>query len=927
MFAAALLGAWTSVLALSQDGTTLRLPVTRDTWLSAAGAEADGSNGGAGRLKLKSIQESSLIDVDTALLKGSKRVVTSARLHLRSTGEPHLKRVTVSTISAEWFEGNATNYQPQAGSSTFHHRRHPDVPWSFPGSDLTSVVLGQGRSLWRSADASPPDAEGWQTIAIAPEIVAARVAGLSHGFFLFDDTGSEWTHQGDQFRLTLFPNRFIFSKDENAARAPYVTVTLGREDRASPNAPRDLRVEDRTDRLPTGEAVVSWSVPDDEGPAGTLGFMAQVDDRDAPRYLIPSALSPGPRVSMRLRDGVLKPGVTATLTVRAVDAVGNVGPAASVKVTGSSHKVAALPGRDPAPFEGQGPLPRLGSAEVGVIDELDKVQPETGAMVPPQAETYLAANHLWDAARRRVRLHAARGEFVGFQVLINGDVGPVQPTLIFPDTRFPTTFGRYQAVVSKVGPMPDPIVSLDERRVKSPRECLHAELYVPTDARTGAHHGTLTLVAGSQSLSIDVELTVWDFTLPDFLSFIPEMNCYGLPRDEREFYRLAHRHRTVLNRLPYSQNGSMAEGCAPSWDGKTLDWTAWDRRFGPYLDGSAFADMPRARIPLEVFYLPLHENWPTPMEGNYNGDYWADRAFPPSYREAFVAASAQVARHCREEGWDETIFQGFLNNKNNYKAQGWSRGSSPWLLDEPANFQDYWALRWFAQAFHEGVRKGGPGPERLAFRADISRPEWQRDALDGLLDYNVVSGAFRRYRRIVLDRKEQDGQWVTEYGTSNAIESPNTQPVAWCLDAWCLGADGVIPWQTLGRGDSWERADELALLYPSRRGDGSGPVPSIRLKAYRRGQQDVEYLTLLTKVLDEPRWAIGQAARSTLKLEPRRMGTETAGGGEDAGRVDYGQLRPQDLWKFRVRIGEYLSGKRPGPARRLVDWRPPSRDP
>jgi len=42
------------------------------------------------------------------------------------------------------------------------------------------------------------------------------------------------------------------------------------------------------------------------------------------------------------------------------------------------------------------------------------------------------------------------------------------------------------------------------------------------------------------------------------------MNCYGLPENERAYYRLAHRHRTVLNRLPYNQNGQMQDGCAPA---------------------------------------------------------------------------------------------------------------------------------------------------------------------------------------------------------------------------------------------------------------------------------------------------------------------------------------------------------------------------
>ena len=118
----------------------------------------------------------------------------------------------------------------------------------------------------------------------------------------------------------------------------------------------------------------------------------------------------------------------------------------------------------------------------------------------------------------------------------------------------------------------------------------------------------------------------------------------------------------------------------------------------------------------------------------------------------------QIATHLQTAGWTETLFQGFLNNKNNLKFNGWSRGSSPWLLDEPASFQDYWALRYFGRAFHEGINQvaapdarvsrpsqadshseGVPAAAspRLVFRADISRPQWRRDSLDGLLDICV----------------------------------------------------------------------------------------------------------------------------------------------------------------------------------------------
>ena len=142
-----------------------------------------------------------------------------------------------------------------------------------------------------------------------------------------------------------------------------------------------------------------------------------------------------------------------------------------------------------------------------------------------------------------------------------------------------------------------------------------------------------------------------------------------------------------------------------------------------------------------------------------------------------------------------------------------------------------------------------------------------------------------------------------------------------------LGMDGVLPWQTVGTAGSWKKADELALFYPKRpAADGDGPVPSVRLKAYRRGQQDVEYLTLLTQVLNEPRWAVGQRVREELKL----AGVRGAGGVaavEDAGVVRYNQLKPQDLWALRVRVGEALSAAKPEAKRQLIEWRTPPRDP
>src|SRR5262249_7178353 len=164
----------------------------------------------------------------------------------------------------------------------------------------------------------PPDAQGWQHVAIDPAIVAARVAGVSHGFLLFDDTGSEWSRQGEKVTLRLYPNRFVHSRESGADNAPYLTVLLGPEGRTPPAAaPGDLRGEPG-DR-PAGEAWLSWTTPADTGPAGTVGFFVSVDGNEVPRYLIPAAGKTGERVRLHLRDARFPPGASVRVLVKAVD--------------------------------------------------------------------------------------------------------------------------------------------------------------------------------------------------------------------------------------------------------------------------------------------------------------------------------------------------------------------------------------------------------------------------------------------------------------------------------------------------------------------------------------------------------------------------------------------------------------------------------
>jgi len=290
---------------------TIKLPITRDTWVSAVGKEADCNLGGATKLKTKSIQEMTLFDVDVSKLKG--RSIQSATLHFRVQGKERQERVTVSSLAADFVEGSSPRYAPQAGSSTFNHRAHPKTPWAFPGSDLTTVMLGEGGTIWSSAQATPPDAKGWQSVDVDPRVIGARVAEVSGGFVLFDDTGSEWTLNGDTWTQRLFPNRFIHSRDSGPQNAPYMTVELGPADQERPAAPTDFAFD--TTSLPAGEVLLRW-----KSPADAVGFMAKINGNPVPRYLFPQ---PGETCEMHVRDLKLDPAKEHLFWMIAMDAAGN----------------------------------------------------------------------------------------------------------------------------------------------------------------------------------------------------------------------------------------------------------------------------------------------------------------------------------------------------------------------------------------------------------------------------------------------------------------------------------------------------------------------------------------------------------------------------------------------------------------------------
>src|SRR5438874_10430043 len=172
-----------------------------------------------------------------------------------------------------------------------------------------------------------------------------------------------------------------------------------------------------------------------------------------------------------------------------------------------------------------------------------------------------------------------------------------------------------------------------------------------------------------------------------------------------------------------------------------------------------------------------------------------EQAFDEPFKEEFRAIVAEFARHFKLNGWNRTQFQCYMNDKYYYKdPKEGGRGSSWWLLDEPMARDDFLADRFFGRLFEEGLRQagaGGRGPQ-MAFRCDVSRPQWQRDWLSGLVNLMCVSGEFFRKNDRCLQQKRTEHVTFWHYGTGNDNRASNLAGEAWALTAYLAGADGIL---------------------------------------------------------------------------------------------------------------------------------------
>jgi len=113
-----------------------------------------------------------------------------------------------------------------------------------------------------------------------------------------------------------------------------------------------------------------------------------------------------------------------------------------------------------------------------------------------------------------------------------------------------------------------------------------------------------------------------------------------------------------------------------------------------------------------------------------------------------------------------------------------------------------------------------------------------------------------------------------------------------------------LPWLAFGPDAAYDKAEQAdqAVFYPGARFDVNGVIGSLRMKAFRDGQQDVECLVLLAAKLGATRREMAGLLAKVLDLQGQFIVERP----EAAETISYNRMTPDDLERLRRTLGYNL---------------------
>ena len=512
----------------------------------------------------------------------------------------------------------------------------------------------------------------------------------------------------------------------------------------------------------------------------------------------------------------------------------------------------------------------------------------------------------FDLSTGALRLDSARNEVVAFQLIVQNVSGSneladstvkisksawtlkesSQPVISPPLTNF---FAAHYHYVSKGGyrwgptsevlPWPDyypdalvpnvgqcevsrtPIFeSVSLHNQVNANQSIWFDMYVPSELDVGVFRQIITLEINSKTIDVPVELTVHEATLPDK----PTINAVGeiyrsyrlegasesiqsasWQRMSHCYQQLAHQHRTVFFERVVTQPDDP-------------DWEAYLNTITPMLTGELFSDQegyigPGANTAVGI--------WRTPWEQEINVE-----------RLNRIGSSLLTQIESESSAW-----QAFVNSINatelDYFAYIFDEVDGPDPSADPDERYEYIrSVHQDMDDIQKAIDAGAPNEPRidLLWTSHSNPSIWESDPeldLTGKIrlwapNASAADVPFLQKRQAERD----DTLWFYHSGhPAIGVHSMNASGIemrTWGVTAAKYGFDGQFMWAVnLG-------SDERPFAEPSYRPDDDrfgngimvypgnqlpkigypatpGPLPSMRLKAWRRGLQDAELIHLV----------------------------------------------------------------------------------
>lgn len=537
-----------------------------------------------------------------------------------------------------------------------------------------------------------------------------------------------------------------------------------------------------------------------------------------------------------------------------------------------------------------------------------RLDPVEGTIIEDRPDIYrmrpmgdlLGENWVYDG--ERVAVHAARGEYVSFQLVITrppdatleniivemdpltqrGDsLGPPPELFLewavevksksdgypksslgpgwYPDALIPLEF--IQMDTSKAtGRVTYPLQLPDfNNRMEEQRHLiLWVDQYVPQErraARPGDYESQVTVTVEGQTKTLPVRLKVWDFAIPNENTLANNLQMSGFLSGmedealELATYQLFKRNRVGLTDPSYAPQLAVSDSGAVR-----LDWSDFDRRLEKYFSGAAFTEQygyaygPGYGEPIKNFVLPFD------VYGKHGTPGWPDIGKPdverkPARRAIYVGAIEQVRAHLLDlADPEDTRLIAYLNGLDeSYFPEAWDR-----MVYYGDLFETYFPESSFRV-------DGGYSEEAMEVIGE-SIDLWASHTIN----YNMDKIRASRARGVddwvygPLVYESAVNSWV---GSSTFMDLPliNDRALSWAV--WKYRTPSWIQW---GIGSRWKQAwydpstwkdltkdvkgNALLAYSPGIIPRVNTPCPSIRLKAMREGVEEYAFMQLLSKL-------------------------------------------------------------------------------